>query len=148
MQCPKRDGELVKTTYHDIEVDECNHCGGYWLDPKELDAVEDRGFDVDELKGSLTLKEKPGNLVCPHCQDELRAFRYRFNDLELDVCPAGHGWWLDVGEVGRIEQLMKKREEAVVRAEDAEADWVAHLNRLRSTDAINWVRNFLEERAE
>ena len=44
MKCPKDGYDLTSSTYHDVQIETCPHCGGMWLDAGELEAVshEDR----------------------------------------------------------------------------------------------------------
>lgn len=39
MKCPKCGFDLHTITLHDVEVDQCNHCGGFWLDAEELERL-------------------------------------------------------------------------------------------------------------
>jgi hypothetical protein len=39
MKCPKDGYDLTSSTYHDVQIETCPHCGGMWLDAGELDAV-------------------------------------------------------------------------------------------------------------
>lgn len=46
MRCPKCGMELIEIKYKDVEVDECPHCKGFWLDAGELEKlVEDKDKD-------------------------------------------------------------------------------------------------------
>ena len=44
MKCPKDGYDLTSSTYHNVQIETCPHCGGMWLDAGELEAVshEDR----------------------------------------------------------------------------------------------------------
>src|SRR5688572_6503022 len=98
MNCPKCKTELVKENRRGIDVDECPACEGMWLDTQELDVLEDRSYDEDELKGTLVFKSTSTADQCPHCGTLLAQFQYRLYDLELEYCPDKHGYWLDKGE--------------------------------------------------
>jgi len=39
MCCPKCGSTLLPVDYKGIEIDECSHCKGVWLDHKELDQI-------------------------------------------------------------------------------------------------------------
>lgn len=98
MKCVRCNATIEKTTAHGIEVDACPEGHGMWLDVHELDAIEDKGYDEDHLKGSLMFREVEVNDRCPHCREQLVQFQYRFNDLHIEYCPGDHGYWLDAGE--------------------------------------------------
>ncbi|HEU4827614.1 MAG TPA: zf-TFIIB domain-containing protein [Gemmatimonadales bacterium] len=52
MKCPKDGHNLFTTVYHDVSIDRCEHCGGVWLDPGELDALA-RSADQPNLLGRV-----------------------------------------------------------------------------------------------
>ena len=132
MKCPKCDAELEKKSYKGIEVDFCPNGQGMWLDHEELDELEDKAFEEDELKGSLMISSTTSKYQCPHCQSQLKKFNYRLHSLELEYCENGHGFWLDSGEEERVLELMKAREEDMQRKFDAESEWQKTLKKLRS----------------
>lgn len=39
MKCPKDGHDLVTTTHHGVQVENCPHCHGIWLDAGELDQI-------------------------------------------------------------------------------------------------------------
>jgi Zn-finger nucleic acid-binding protein len=39
MKCPKDGYDLTSSTYHDVQIETCPHCGGMWLDAGEVEAV-------------------------------------------------------------------------------------------------------------
>jgi Zn-finger nucleic acid-binding protein len=39
MKCPKDGYDLSSTEYHGVQIENCPHCGGMWLDAGEIDAV-------------------------------------------------------------------------------------------------------------
>ena len=50
-------------------------------------------------------------------------FNYRANDLAIDACPNGHGFWLDNGEDKRIKLLLEQRVKDLGRSNKAEKLW-------------------------
>jgi len=119
MDCPKCAGILSKKKIEKIEVDVCPICEGIWFDAGELEAViraDSRDFDYidvgrEELDGQEIEKifkevdEKTGE--CPRCSFSTKLIRQKYGDkhLNIDVCPKGHGIWLDGGEI----QSLRKR---------------------------------------
>ena len=118
-----------------------------WLDVAELDRIEDKGFDEDELKGSLVFRQITVNERCPHCKECLERFQYRLNDLHLDFCPREHGYWLDAGEDTRIIGLMNEREEDVERKSDAEDEWHDTLEQMRSKSLVAKMEKHIRRRS-
>jgi Zn-finger nucleic acid-binding protein len=131
MKCPNCHAELHEKSYKGIDVDFCDNCQGMWLDADELDELEDKAFDEDDLKGSLVVSSSPSDRHCPHCDSQLKKFQYRLYSLELDYCESGHGYWLDAGEEKRVLELMNQREKDMERKFDAESEWKKTLKKLR-----------------
>ena len=143
MDCPRCGSELKAEKYQGIEVDKCVSCEGMWLDYSELDQLEDRELDSDELKGSMVTRPVGSEISCPVCQAAMLQFRYRYNELWLDVCEANHGFWLDKGEEKRVLELMEQRVKDLNRSTSAEQDWARLLGRVRSKPFFDKVKDFL-----
>jgi hypothetical protein len=39
MKCPKDGYDLVSSTFHEVQIESCPHCGGMWVDAGEIEAV-------------------------------------------------------------------------------------------------------------
>lgn len=39
MRCPRCDGNLLESKFHDVSIDTCEKCGGVWLDAGELEEL-------------------------------------------------------------------------------------------------------------
>jgi Zn-finger nucleic acid-binding protein len=131
MKCPNCSSTLTTATLKGIEVDRCPNCQGTWLDFQELDALEDTVFNKDEQKGSVILRTDPGTMRCPKCDKQMKKFRYRLYDLELDFCE-DHGFWLDKGEETRVVSIMKEEVKKTAREFDLEDQWSKTLRMLKS----------------
>ena len=42
MKCPKDGYDLESRHYHGVEVEQCTHCGGVWLDRGDLEIIRAR----------------------------------------------------------------------------------------------------------
>ena len=132
LKCPKCSSDLSVEKFKGVEVDRCPGCKGLWLDYHELDQLEDKEMDDDDLKGSMMFRSHVGDLHCPTCESGMQMFRYRAFNLELDFCPNEHGFWLDGGEEKRVLEIMKQRVKDLKRSSDAEVEWAGMLQRFRS----------------
>jgi Zn-finger nucleic acid-binding protein len=104
-----------------------------WLEHQELDELEDEVFDFGEhAKGTLVVDLTPTTDKCPECSALLKKFRYRFYDLEMELCENQHGYWLDHDEDTRVLQLMEKEEKDLKTKLRAEDRWAAMLKHMRS----------------
>jgi hypothetical protein len=52
MKCPKDGYDLASRQHHGVQIETCTHCGGIWLDPGELDAIQ-RHEDRPGLLGRI-----------------------------------------------------------------------------------------------
>ena len=145
MNCPRCNCELAVENHQGIEVDRCPNCGGMWLDYGELDQLEDTVLDKDKLKGSLMFRSFQTELACPKCGGRMQRFYYRANNLELDFCEEGHGWWLDADEERRVLELMEQRIKDLDRKAKAETEWGNFLAKLRSPSTANKVKRLFRK---
>lgn len=144
MNCPRDKHPLVKATRHGIQVETCEVCDGMWLEYAELDELEDKEFNSDELKGSLLVSSALNQALCPVCSEPLQHFDYRMHSLQLDLCPHLHGFWLDGNEDARILELMQKREQDMARKLKAEESWGETLMRLRSKSFAERIKDLFK----
>ena len=142
MKCPKCGSDLVPTIRHKIPVNYCQSCKGMWLESQGLEQLEDEVFDFGEhAKGTLVSGATPTTDKCPECSALLKMFRYRFYDLEMELCEHQHGYWLDDDEDNRVLELMKEEEAQLERKLLAEDKWAATLKHLRSRSFLSKVRD-------
>jgi len=131
MNCPRDGGALTAQRYEaSIQVDACGRCGGVWLDDGELEAIQastERDYTrelerMDELAGEVP---KHGTAAkCPKCGSEMAAREYAHcSRIVIDVCPEGHGVWLDGGELKALEVFFEANKQRANSEDDAL--WVA-----------------------
>src|SRR4051812_19912618 len=119
MNCPKCPGQLEDHEIEGLHVDCCFVCEGLWFDAgelqevlqrdgKDLDFVDVGGQEYDGLelkKAGIDLDNKTG--ACPRCNDKTSLVPHEYeknHTLKIDVCPKGHGVWLDGGEIQKMRQ--------------------------------------------
>jgi len=146
MGCPKCAGKLQKKTVEGIEVDSCFVCEGIWFDACELEEVIKRdskdfnfidvgkeeydGKEAAFLKNELDAKKSK----CPRCTDGTLLVKSEYkgkNKINIDVCPKGHGVWLDGGEIEEI----RKRD--LVNAHDKRQEYMDFLRYAFSKDGFD-----------
>ena len=151
MRCPRDETELTEEYLHGIEVDHCFTCHGRWLDHEQLDQLEaTRAVDEEHRRGMIEYAQRESELACPICGEQMTAFNYRGYNVELDTCSQEHGFWLDAGDEGRVQDIIDKRVKDLQRAKSAEAAWGDFLDGLRggsggtagSGSAWDTVRSF------
>jgi Zn-finger nucleic acid-binding protein len=146
VKCPKCDVDLVPATRHDLKVNTCPSCKGMWLEHDELQELEDEVFDFGERwKGTLEFSAEATTHKCPECTLLLQRFRYRFYDLEMEFCPAQHGYWLEADEDTRVLELMQREETDLQRKLLAEDKWTKTLRQLRSPSFFAKLRDLFHK---
>ena len=111
--CPRcTDAPLTEIDFVYEKVDECDECGGIYLDAGEmgdLNQLVDDFFDVklNELEiANVPGHERDFTPACPSCSAEMKP--HQIGQVWVDQCPKCEGLWLDQGEVSalRVSQLM------------------------------------------
>ena len=116
MDCPRCKLTLEKDEYEGLQVTTCKTCAGYWLDSRQLaTVVGTKGYQwsSDEVRNLLYAialaaeegeKIKDDDAVCPQCAVKMEKTHFQGSSgIRLARCPAGHGVWLDTGEIKRVQ---------------------------------------------
>lgn len=110
MNCPACKASMAILEYNGVELDFCFSCKGSWLDAGELglilNGVPDRPDDMKLEKASK------GKRRCPRCGSRMLVGLAPATGVEVDACPAGHGVWLDAGELGQVARSRGASERA------------------------------------
>jgi Zn-finger nucleic acid-binding protein len=112
-KCPRCSDVLVEENLGGVTIDRCRSCAGVWLDDGEIVSLLQAELAVSNSAGTtataprgqagVPLAERESVELCPKCQTHLNAVNYDYGSgVIIDVCPRGHGLWLDKGE---LEQL-------------------------------------------
>ena len=113
MQCPRCNVGLKETApgeYGFITLDICSNCNGAWFDKGELDRLDERvAVDAEQ---EIQMREPVGNhkeLDCPSCDGKLEAISpVDAPELIIDRCPACRGFWLDEGELEKMQDVVAR----------------------------------------
>ena len=123
-----------------------SHASAFPRSDRRLGELEDEVFDFgDRWKGSLFISSTPTADQCPECAAHLQSFQYRFYDLEMQVCPNQHGYWLEADEDSRVLELMKREEADLQRKLLAEDKWAATLRHMRSGSFFSKMRDLFQK---
>ena len=139
LRCPRCPGRLVLRGYADLEVDECDQCGGLFLTPTMLDRVvrsHDRNTGL-----LLALPRRPPYregtvhyVHCPICTRLMNRQAFgRISGVVVDVCKSD-GVWFDAGEITQVIEFVehgglerahqREKEELAERARTSQSDQV------------------------
>src|SRR5262245_54116398 len=70
MKCVKCDGRLITVRVEDVDVDQCDRCGGIWFDAHELERVLGRGrghLEALAKRGTPRPDDDARRGHCPRC---------------------------------------------------------------------------------
>ena len=101
LNCPKCREKMDVFFQLGVEIDQCNACGGVWLDKDEWNSLtRSRGKHAVELE--VVNLESTG-LKCPRCPGELQEGSHsKFADFKIDHCVECGGGFFDRGEMARL----------------------------------------------
>lgn len=92
----------------------CPGCEGIWLEATTLATALSESALSDELRGLIegqqdaeiahTFAPSRQKRSCPDCQQTMDNDAFEDSGVWIDVCPEGHGIWLDRGELKLLRQ--------------------------------------------
>ena len=114
MNCPACRQPLVVVEHEGIEVDWCVACRGIWFDAGEVELLAEkagRRFVVPALDAAGAGSAASGSpRRCPRCPAKMRPQAIPCDPpIQVDLCPRGHGIWLDRGELGALIRVLPER---------------------------------------
>lgn len=118
MFCSGCGSGLIPGNYFNIPIDNCNECGGTWLEEGRLKWVIEIGpksIPVDRLKAMTRFEpgvsssyrlreaEKRRIIKCPYCIGVLRPVNYSATSgVAVYKCMEDHGVWVPKGGIDRL----------------------------------------------
>ncbi len=107
-QCPTCKIDLRRTDYGEygfVILDICPACEGAWFDKGELDRLDESVWtEVESLVQPSVRDVEPRG--CPKCGTTLDSISLAdVPDLVLDQCASCKGFWLDVGELEKVQDI-------------------------------------------
>ncbi len=108
MNCPTDSTPLEADAVENVRTEVCPQCRGVWFAQGELERAVDqadpdvRWLDFDLWSDPEALAANWSARACPVCEKTMAAIGYGDTGVTVDVCPDGHGVWLDAGEFEAI----------------------------------------------
>jgi len=107
LACPRCHRSLVRRRYAELDVDECDGCGGLLIEPSMLDRIVASRDSTTGLH--LALPRRPYQrettvtyIRCPVCNKMMNRQAFgRLSGVIVDVCRS-HGVWFDAGELSEV----------------------------------------------
>lgn len=101
LKCPKCKENMDVFFQLGVEIDQCNACGGVWLDRDEWKALtRGRGKDAVEL---TVVNLVDTDYPCPRCESLLQEGEHSEHaDFIIEFCSTCGGGFFDSGEMSRL----------------------------------------------
>lgn len=106
-----------------IDLEQCEKCGGIWFDESELYRARQGEAEKIELMNAEILRNptiiEAATLCCPRDEAVLQQFtdKYFPRDIILERCPSCQGIWLNRGTFTRYQKyrdgLMRPKEKSI-----------------------------------
>ena len=123
MNCPRDATALELKPVGQANVQTCPRCSGIFLDHGQLNAIApptpgDLEFSTVDLD-SYQHDDDFGPISCPRDATTMRKVDFNIDsDIILDYCPTCFGFWLDANELLRINDEVKRLNEAGAEVPD------------------------------
>ena len=93
-----------------VGLESCSSCGGTWFDKGVLDRLDKSVWtNADELEFRSMGGDREW-LACPRCRVGMELISPSdVHDLVVDRCPVCEGFWLDAGELEKMQDLLDIR---------------------------------------
>lgn len=117
LPCPRCPSLLYEIRVASVELAGCGECGGIWVDSKSIRLAMGRvDKRIEELAGraaehAVFHPDTSRPVACPVCHMSLRRVPLARAGLVVDFC-ANHGTWFDRAELGRVLEVVHKRQQA------------------------------------
>ncbi|MCA9625671.1 MAG: zf-TFIIB domain-containing protein [Myxococcales bacterium] len=122
--CPRCHEPMSPRLYADLDLDECDACGGVFVEAPMMDRIFARERSAP-LHLALPKREAPREtqvryLKCPICETLMnRKIFGRVSGVVVDVCKP-HGVWFDAGELQAVIDFVQRGGLAETRRREAE----------------------------
>jgi Zn-finger nucleic acid-binding protein len=132
LKCPRCDVATALQRFGEAEMDVCQRCGGMFFEQGELSrAATPTAGDIEYSTIDLDSFEHDdhfGLIICPRCRGDQQMKKVEFNihtGIILDYCDGCRGFWLDGRELNRINDEVKRLNEAAQDMPDPPMLWFA-----------------------
>ena len=115
IECPRCKVQMKSVVIGSINVSECEHCLGLWLNVAAFEKIcADReqqsavlGTASPAPSSAVRETSKVNYVPCPQCSQLMNRINFaRCSGVIVDVCK-GHGTWFDRDELSRIVEFIR-----------------------------------------
>jgi Zn-finger nucleic acid-binding protein len=123
MKCPNDRTDMVEKKLGSILLEECPSCGGIWFEKGELQFAKDalepdiNWMEVEVLAPTEGDEISKSKKECPKDGTGMFQVPYGKSGVNVDVCPACEGIWLDNHELEKIISALVKESQTTSSSE-------------------------------
>ena len=111
MKCQLCKGTITPTETNDIEILSCQNCKGFWIKKGELNKlIKHKSGDIEFSSIDHHMhKDVHGILKCLFCKDHamIKVNFIEYSDIILDYCEGCGSFWIDHGEIEKMQNYIK-----------------------------------------
>lgn len=140
LSCPRCKRTLMNRRYAELDVDECDGCGGLFIEPAMLDRIVASRDATTGLHLALPRRAYEREAVvayirCPVCDNTMNRQAFgRVSGVIVDVCRS-HGVWFDAGELSEVLTFVARG--GLERARQKEQEELRTAARSARSDALH-----------
>ena len=114
MNCEVCKGTLNNITAKDINILQCNKCKGFWVKKGDLNKlIKHKYGDIEFSSVDHHMhNDTHGILKCIYCEDQamIKSNFMEYSDVILDYCENCGSFWIDNGELEKMQNYVEKIE--------------------------------------
>jgi len=116
MECQVCNGIITPVKNKDIEVLQCKNCKGFWVKKGALNKlIKHRAGDIEFSSIDHHMHyDTHGIIKCIFCDDQamIKVNFIEYSDIILDYCESCGSFWIDQGEIKKMQDYINTIEKA------------------------------------
>ncbi len=116
MKCQICNGKLDSKKAGSTEIIKCGKCGGFWVKKGDLNRLVAHKYGDIEFSSidHHMHNDTHGIMKCIFCEDSamIKSNFIEYSDIVLDYCENCGAFWVDNGELEKMQSVIKKIENA------------------------------------
>lgn len=142
LKCPNCRALMESAIEPDIKFEKCPKCQGIFLDKDKLNALATGmvgDIEFCSLDSHLGDPDKFPARPCPKCQDQTmkKVDLLIYSDIIFDHCEKCHGWFLDQGELKKMNDRLNKLRESQGGSKELRETVKDHLVTLKRSESVD-----------
>jgi Zn-finger nucleic acid-binding protein len=116
MECQICKGTIIPVDTNNVQIMQCEKCGGFWIKKGELNRlIKHRAGDIEFSSIDHHMhQDTHGIMKCLYCDDSamIKINFIEHSDIIIDYCEECGAFWIDKGEMEKMQKYIKKIEKS------------------------------------